>query len=113
MSKVLSRLVAGSSPLDSPWNDYDAYDPADSTSQAATDWSDIPPDLWLDCWSRIDGNAHMLVTSERVLLCSDDEGQIELSREESLRQRRGRLETSDPTELRNLERFLDVSEGET
>ncbi|MDT9598993.1 helix-turn-helix transcriptional regulator [Sphingosinicella rhizophila] len=112
MSKVLSRLLAGSSALDSQWNDYDGFQEADAPPQSG-DWSGIPPDLWLDCWNLIDGNAHLLVTTERVLLCCDKEGQNELAREENLRQRRRRLETVDPSELKNLEKLLDVPEGTT
>jgi DNA-binding CsgD family transcriptional regulator len=92
-------------------NDTHAYSSSSLAPATSAGWADAPPELWLECWSGMDGRARLLVTSERVLLCCDNKTKTELESEENLRQRGLRIEPADPGELKNFEAFLEVTEG--
>lgn len=81
--------------------------------QVSADWQKFHPEFWLNCWSELDGNARMLVTSERIYLCGEARAEALLAEEQELRVRNMRLETIDPAELKKVEDLLAVAKGET
>lgn len=81
--------------------------------QVSADWQKFHPEFWLNCWSELDGNARMLVTSERIFLCGEARAEALLAEEQELRIRNMRVETVDPAELKKLEELMTVAKGET
>jgi len=80
--------------------------------EVASAWQRIHPAIWLNCWTAMDGQARMVLTSERIFLCGDQLAQRQHGQEHELRLRAMRVETVDPSELRKLEELVQVKQGE-
>lgn len=63
---------------------------------------------WLQCWSRMDGRQRIALDRHRTLICADNGACALLAAEQSLRLRRGRVETCDARERVRFESLLQV-----
>jgi DNA-binding CsgD family transcriptional regulator len=77
-----------------------------ASSGSSTSLADIDPQLWLRCWSCMDGRARVVVTAGRVLLWAEDKARGIFACEKELRLRERRIELSNAAEMPRFELFL-------